>query len=93
MRHTDVARHRIGTPCVRVPPRTYDDEQRAAAARLDRREPRWVIWYGPWSRKFYAASAASSAALIVEAAAIDDLVAAMRAAEREAARAAGRPAR
>lgn len=85
MRQPKTARHRSGTVRVAVQRHSYDAEQRAAAARLDQHESRWVIWYGPWSRRFYAASAWSSTALIVDAPSVGDLVEQMRDAERDTA--------
>lgn len=32
----------------------YDAYERRAAARLQRHNPRWLITWGAWSRKFYA---------------------------------------
>ncbi|GII81377.1 hypothetical protein Sru01_63590 [Sphaerisporangium rufum] len=48
-------RHHHGKPVVRVPPRTWDPAQQAIARRLNATEPEWLIWYGTWSRHFYAA--------------------------------------
>ncbi|WP_405139463.1 hypothetical protein OG589_23200 [Sphaerisporangium sp. NBC_01403] len=34
--------------------RDWDPEARAAARELDPGEPRWTIFYGLWSRRYYA---------------------------------------
>ncbi|GII80233.1 hypothetical protein Sru01_52150 [Sphaerisporangium rufum] len=49
-------RHRPGTPLERVSRRAWDRRERAAAERMDRLEPGWVVWYGVGSRRFHAAA-------------------------------------
>jgi hypothetical protein len=49
--------HADGTPVSTVRPVRWDAEHRAAADRLDQLEPGSMVWYGPWSRRFYAIAA------------------------------------
>lgn len=65
--------------------RHYDPKQRADAARLDQREPCWVIWYGPWSREFFAIPMWPwPTGVIVRALSVRELEALMREAEHKA---------
>jgi hypothetical protein len=68
----------------------YDPEQRAIAARLaDQYRPRWVIWWGVGSRRYWAVPAFEGAAIpIVDAPTPNDLTAAIHQLET-----AGPPAR
>lgn len=45
--------------------RNWDSDQRNAAWELDRSEPRWVVFYGPYTRRFYAIAAWPSPSPIV----------------------------
>jgi hypothetical protein len=49
--------HVEGAPAAAVRPIWWDPASRAAAAELDQLEPGWMVWYGPWSRRFYAIAA------------------------------------
>lgn len=64
-------------------PKVYDSQQRQAAAAIGRNHaPRWVVWWGLWSRRFYAVPTWQGAPVsIVEGRTVGELRAAMSAAE------------
>ncbi|WP_019630308.1 hypothetical protein [Actinomadura atramentaria] len=62
------------------PPRTNaraDRADRAAAARMERENPGWLVWWGPWSQRFWAVPAWPSAPTL-DAPTAHALTAAMR---------------
>ncbi|WP_157995777.1 hypothetical protein [Thermomonospora amylolytica] len=68
--------------------RVYDPDQRATAARLEAQyRPRWAVWWGTGTRRFWAVPCWQGApVLIVDGRNVDELLAAMRAAETGPAR-------
>ncbi|GHH70721.1 hypothetical protein GCM10017673_23040 [Streptosporangium violaceochromogenes] len=50
-------RHRAGQPYSLVHRRVWDGPARDQAEALERSRPGWVVWYGPGTRRFYAAAA------------------------------------
>ncbi|RCG32121.1 hypothetical protein DQ384_06300 [Sphaerisporangium album] len=76
-------RHRVGArPALHVTPRSWDQAERATAARLDQVEPGWCVFYGIGLRKFVAIPLwRAPAHLRVEAATVEDLREQMREAE------------
>ncbi|GHH73032.1 hypothetical protein GCM10017673_28930 [Streptosporangium violaceochromogenes] len=67
-------RHRAGQPHSLVHRRLWDGPARDQAEALERSRPGWVVWYGPGSRRFYAAAAwPAPESIMVEAATADDL--------------------
>ncbi|MGW4644253.1 hypothetical protein ACWEN6_37440 [Sphaerisporangium sp. NPDC004334] len=79
-------RHALGRPYVEIERADHGDPDladRAAAVLLNRMERYWTVMYGPWSRRFYAlALYPTPEPLVVEARTAQDLLAAMRHAER-----------
>ncbi|MEO3811446.1 hypothetical protein ABGB17_20840 [Sphaerisporangium sp. B11E5] len=49
-----VGRHRPGRRPEKVTRRRFDADAIAQAAMLDQLEPGWLVWYGPYFRRFYA---------------------------------------
>lgn len=45
------------TPSSRRPRHGWDPDERRAAWELDLSEPRWTVFYGPYTRRFYALAA------------------------------------
>lgn len=62
--------------------RSWDSDQRHAAWELDRSEPRWVVFYGPYTRRFYAIAAwPSPSPLVLDAEGTTELRQLMREAD------------
>ena len=74
------ARHRRGSPPPPPRPQTPADvHQRQQAARLDAREPGWLVLYAPWRRRFVAFAAwPTPEGLMVTASTPEELVEEMR---------------
>ena len=47
-------RHAEGAPLTNVRRTRWDTAKTAEAGLLQQTEPGWMIWYGTWSRRFYA---------------------------------------